>query len=204
MPHLPRRQLVVLGLGLTVLAQPLAAQETVRVRGAIEKKDGAAYIVKTRDGETFRDELADKPLFTAVVKASMSDLKPGMFVGATATPGAGDSLQAMEVHIFPEAMRGAGEGHRPWDLKPQSTMTNANVETMVTGVDGHTLTMKYKDGEKKLVVTPQTVVVTFAPGDAAEIGPGTKVFISVAQKQADGSVKAPRITYGKDGLTPPM
>lgn len=204
MPRLPRRQLVVLGLGLTVLAQPLAAQETVRVRGAIERKDGAAYIVKTRDGETVRVELADKPVFTAVVKASMADIKPGMFVGATAMPGEGDSLRAVEVHIFPEAMRGAGEGHRPWDLKPQASMTNANVDTIVTGVDGHTLTMKYKDGEKKLVVTPETVVVVFAPGDAAEVGPGTKIFISVAQKQADGSLKTPRIAYGKDGLTPPM
>jgi hypothetical protein len=83
-------------------------------------------------------------------------------------------------------------------------MTNANVDTLVTGVDSHTLTMKYKDGEKKLVVTPQTVVVTYAPGDAAEVGPGTKIFISAAQKQADGSLKSPRITYGKDGLTPPM
>lgn len=204
MPRLPRRQLLVLGLALTAVASPLAAQETVRVRGAIERKDGAAYIVKTRDGALVRVELADTPVFVALVKASMNDLKPGMFVGATSVPGEGDSLRAIEVHIFPEAMRGAGEGHRPWDLKPQSTMTNANVETMVTGVDGHTLTMKYKDGEKKLVVTPQTVVVMFAPGDAAEVGPGTKVYISVAQKQADGSLKTPRITYGKDGLTPPM
>jgi hypothetical protein len=205
MPRLPRRQLFVLGLGLTVLAPPLAAQQdTVRVRGAIEKKDGAAYIVKTRDGETVRVELTDQPLFVAMVKAGMNDIKPGMFVGATAMPGPGDSLQAVEVHIFPEAMRGTGEGHRPWDLKPQSTMTNASVDTMVTGNDGHTLTMKYKDGEKKLLVTPATVVVTYAPGDAAEVGPGTKIFISAAQKQADGSLKTPRITYGKDGLTPPM
>ncbi|MFO1085340.1 MAG: hypothetical protein U1E21_12305 [Reyranellaceae bacterium] len=204
MPRLPRRQLVLLGLALSVVASPVAAQETVRVRGAIERKDGAAYIVKTRDGEAVRVELADKPVFVAMVKASMADIKPGMFVGATAMPGDGGSLDAVEVHIFPEAMRGAGEGHRPWDLRPQATMTNANVDTIVTGVDSHTLTMKYKDGEKKLVVTPQTVVVTYAPGDAAEVGPGTKIFISAAQKQADGSLKSPRITYGKDGLTPPM
>lgn len=204
MPRLPRRQLLVLGLALTAVAPPLAAQETVRVRGAIERKDGAAYVVKTRDGALVRVELADKPVFVAMVKASMADIKPGMYVGATAMPGEGDSLNAVEVHIFPEAMRGAGEGHRPWDLRPQATMTNANVETIVTGVDRHTLTMRYKDGEKKLVVTPQTVVVTYAPGDAAEVGPGTKIFISVAQKQADGSLKAPRLTYGRDGLTPPM
>lgn len=204
MPRLPRRQLLVLGLALSVIAPPLAAQDTVRVRGVIEKKEGAAYIVKTRDGETVRVELADRPVFTAVVKASMSDIKPGMFVGATALPGEGGSLRAVEVHIFPEAMRGAGEGHRPWDLQPQASMTNANVDTIVTGVDSHTLTMKYKDGEKKLAVTPETVVVFFAPGDAAEVGPGTKIFLSAAQKQADGSLKTPRIAYGKDGLTPPM
>lgn len=204
MLRLSRRQLIAVGFALTVLAPPLAAQDTVRVRGAIERQDGSAYIVKTRDGETVRVELADKPIFVAMVKASMNDIKPGMFVGATALPGSGDSLQAVEVHIFPEAMRGTGEGHRPWDLKPQATMTNASVDTMVTGVEGRVLTMKYKDGEKKLVVTPETVVVTYAPGDAAEVGPGTGIFISAAQKQADGSLRTPRITYGKDGLTPPM
>jgi hypothetical protein len=101
-------------------------------------------------------------------------------------------------------MRGTGEGHRPWDGGAQATMTNANVETAVTGVDGHVLTLKYKDGEKKLLVTPQTAIVSFAPGDRAEVKAGTKIFIAAAQKQPDGSLQATRISYGRDGLTPPM
>ena len=166
--------------------------------------DGAAYVVKTRDGQVVKVTLADKPLFVAMVKASIADIKPGMFVGSTAMPETAGSLKAVEVHIFPEAMRGTGEGHRPWDLKPQATMTNANVEAAVAGVSKQTLTMKYKDGEKTLVVTPETVVVTYAPGDKAEVKPGTGIFISAAEKKPDGTLLTPRITYGKDGLVPPM
>jgi hypothetical protein len=166
--------------------------------------DGAAYVVKTRDGQVVKVTLGDKPLFVAMVKASMADIKPGMFVGSTAMPGADGNLTAVEVHIFPEAMRGTGEGHRPWDLKPQATMTNANVETAVAGVSGQKLIVKYKGGEKTLLVTPETVVVTYAPGDANEVKPGTGIFIAAAQKMPDGSLQTPRITYGKDGLVPPM
>jgi len=101
-------------------------------------------------------------------------------------------------------MRGTGEGHYPWDLRPGATMTNANVEHMVTGVDGHTLSVKYKDGEKKLVVPPDATIVTYVPGDKSELKPGTKVFIAAAKKLPDGSLEAPRVNYGKDGLTPPM
>ena len=153
------------------------------MRGTVEGIDGAMYVVKTRAGETLKVAVTDKPLFVAMVKASMADIKPGMFVGSTAMPGPDGSLRAVEVHIFPEAMRGTGEGHRPWDLQPQATMTNASVEAAVAGVDGHTLTMKYKGGEKTLVVTPETVVVTYAPGDKAEVKPGTGIFISAARKE---------------------
>jgi hypothetical protein len=174
------------------------------VRGTVEGMDGSVYLVKTRSGDTVKVAVTDKPLFVAMVKASMADIKPGMFVGSTAMPGPDGSLHAVEVHIFPEAMRGTGEGHRDWDLKPQSTMTNANVEAAVTGVKGQTLTMKYKGGEKTLVVTPETVVVTYAPGDKAELKPGTGIFIAAAEKKPDGTLLTPRITYGKDGLVPPM
>ena len=199
-----RRAVVVSTLALACAAPPLLAQETVRVRGTIEGMDGALYVVKTRDGEKVKVAVTDKPLFVAMVKASMADIKPGMFVGSTAMPGPDGTLRAVEVHIFPEAMRGTGEGHRPWDLKPQATMTNANVEAAVAGVNGQTLTMKYKDGEKTLVVAPETVVVTYAPGDKAELKPGTGIFIAAAEKKPDGTLQTARITYGKDGLTPPM
>jgi hypothetical protein len=204
MPGLPRRLFVVSAFALACLATPALAQETVRVRGTIERVDGSTYLVKTRGGDTVKVVLTDKPLFVAMVKASMADIKPGMFVGSTAMPGDDGSLRAVEVHIFPEAMRGTGEGHRPWDLAPQSTMTNASVETAVTGVKGQTLTVKYKGGEKTLLVTPETVVVSYAPGDPAEIKAGTKIFVSAAEKKADGTLQTSRITYGKDGLAPPM
>ena len=199
-----RRTFVVFTLAATGPIASAWAQDTVRVRGTVEGMDGSVYLVKTRSGDTVKVAVTDQPLFVAMVKASMADIKPGMFVGSTAMPGPDGSLHAVEVHIFPEAMRGTGEGHRDWDLKPQSTMTNANVEAAVTGVKGQTLTMKYKGGEKTLVVTPETVVVTYAPGDKAELKPGTGIFIAAAEKKPDGTLLTPRITYGKDGLVPPM
>jgi len=114
-----------------------------------------------------------------------------------------DGIQkAIEVHIFPESMRGTGEGHYDWDLLPKSKMTNANVEQAVTGVDGQTLSVKYKDGEKKLLVTPETVVVTYEMGKREEIQPGTRIFVAAAKKQPDGTVQTPRITYGRNGQAP--
>ena len=113
------------------------------------------------------------------------------------------SQRAIEVHTFPESMRGTGEGHYDWDLKPQSKMTNANVEQTVAGVDGQMLSVKYKGGEKKILVTPGTAIVTYVTGDRSDLKPGTKIFVA-AKKQSDGTLQAPRITYGKDGLTPPM
>jgi hypothetical protein len=198
-----RRALLALTAAAT-LAVPALAQETVRVRGTIERIDGSTLYVKTRDGADLKINVADKPVFTAIIPATLADLKPGTYVGSAATPGPDGGLSAVEVHIFPEAMRGTGEGHRPWDGGAQATMTNANVETAVTGVDGHVLTLKYKDGEKKLLVTPQTAIVSFAPGDRTEVKAGTKIFIAAAQKQPDGSLQATRISYGRDGLTPPM
>jgi hypothetical protein len=146
----------------------------------------------------------DNALVVAIVKATLADIKPGSFVGVTGMPQADGSQRAIEVHIFPEAMRGTGEGHYAWDLRPQSTMTNANVEQAVAGVDGQTLTLKYKDGEKKIVVPPDTAIVTYTPGDKSELKPGVKIFIAAAKKQPDGTLQAPRVNYGKDGLTPPM
>jgi hypothetical protein len=180
------------------------AQDAVRVRGTIERVDGQIYMIKSREGAELKVTLGDNPLIVAIVKASLDDVKQGMFVGVTGVPQADGSQRAIEVHIFPESMRGTGEGHYPWDLRPQTTMTNANVEQLVTGVDGHTLTLKYKDGEKKIVTTPQTVIVTYKPGDKSELKPGAKIFIGAAKKLPDGTLQTPRINYGKDGITPPM
>jgi len=180
------------------------AQDTVRIRGAIERVDGNTLLIKARDGAEVKVALASNALIVAIVKASMADIKQGSFVGVTGMPQADGSQRAIEVHIFPEAMRGTGEGHYPWDLRPGSTMTNANVEQTVTGVDGQTLSVKYKGGEKKLIVPPDATIVTYTPGDKNELKPGTKIFIAAAKKLPDGTLEAPRVNYGRDGLTPPM
>jgi hypothetical protein len=192
------------GFALVLTASTVNAQDTVRLRGTIERVEGPVYVVKSRDGKESKVTLADNALVVAIVKAALSDIKQGSFVGVTGMPQTDGSQKAIEVHIFPEAMRGTGEGHYAWDLRPQSTMTNANVEQTVTGVDGQTLTLKYKDGEKKILVPPQASIVTYQPGDKDALKPGVKIFIAAAKKQADGSFQAPRINYGKDGLTPPM
>jgi len=141
------------------------------------------------------------PQIAGVVKASLSEIKQGSFVGVTAMPQADGSQRALEVHIFPEAMRGTGEGHYPWDLRPQSTMTNANVEQVVTAVDGQTLTLKYKDGEKKIFVPANTPIVVYVQGDKSDLKPGAKVFIA-AIKQPDGTLQGRAWRVGRDGVIP--
>jgi hypothetical protein len=181
---------------------PASAQDTVRVRGTVERVEGPVFVVKTREGSEVKLTVTDNPLFVAIVPGKMSDIKPGMFVGSAGMMQEDGTQKAIEVHIFPEAMRGTGEGHYDWDLLPKSKMTNGNVEHAVTGVDGPVLSVKYKDGEKKLVVTPQTVVVTYEMGKREEIQPGTRIFVSAAKKQADGTLQTPRITYGRNGEGP--
>jgi hypothetical protein len=199
----------VAGVGVGALVMMVSgiatalAQDTVRVRGTIERLDGSTYVVKARDGAELKVALADNPQIAGVVKASLSDIKQGSFVGVTAMPRADGSQSALEVHIFPEAMRGTGEGHYPWDLRPQSTMTNANVEQVVTGVDGQTLTLKYKDGEKKIFVPTNTPIVVYVQGDKSDLKLGAKVFIA-AVKQPDGTLQGRAWRVGRDGVTPPM
>ena len=204
MQNLTRRAFAAASFALMCSALPVSAQETVRVRGTIERVEGPIFVVKNRDGAEVKLTVTDNPLFVAIVKSTTADIKPGMFVGSTGMTQADGSQRAIEVHIFPESMRGTGEGHYDWDLKPQSKMTNANVEQTVAGVDGQMLSVKYKDGEKKILVTPDTAIVTYATGDKSDLKPGTKIFIAAAKKQSDGTLQTPRITYGKDGLTPPM
>jgi hypothetical protein len=192
------------GLALLLSLAPASAQQPVRVRGTIEKVDGNTLTVKSREGETVTVKLKDGALIAGVDKAALADVKQNTFVGITAMPQPDGTQKAIEVHIFPEARRGAGEGHRPWDLVPNSTMTNANVEQLVTAVDGPMLTMKYKDGEKKISVPNNAVIVQFVNGDKNDLKPGAKIFVAGGTKLPNGDVETAGINVGKNGLTPPM
>jgi hypothetical protein len=195
------------GLALVLAATPSFAQQPqqVRVRGTIEAVDGPVLTVLSRDHQaTYKIKVADNASVRGIVKAPLSDIKENSFIGVTGMPQPDGSQKAIEIHIFPEAMRGTGEGHRPWDLVPNSTMTNATVARQVKGVQGDEITLKYKDGEKKIVIVPQTVIVTYVPGDKSELKPGAKIFIAAAQKKDDGTLEAAAISVGRDGLAPPM
>jgi hypothetical protein len=197
------RLLAVCSFAVVSFALPASAQDTVRVRGTVERIEGPVFVVKNRDGSEVKLTVTDDhPLFVAIMPGKMSDIKSGMYVGSAGMMQEDGTQKAIEVHIFPESMRGTGDGHYDWDLLPKSKMTNGNVEQAVTSVDGPLLSVKYKDGEKKLVVTPQTVVVTYEMGKREEVVPGTKIFVSAAKKQADGTLQTPRITYGRNGEGP--
>jgi hypothetical protein len=186
---------------LAATSVSLAQQpETVRVRGTIEAVDGAMLTVKSRDNLTFYKVRVSGGL----VRASLAEIKDNTFIGVSGLPQPDGSQKALEIHIFPEAMRGTGEGHQPWDLVPNSTMTNAAVAQMVKAVDGDEITVKYKGGEKKIIVLPQTRIVTFVPGDKSELKLGVKIFIPAARKKDDGTLEAGSIAAGRDGLPPPM
>jgi hypothetical protein len=186
----------------------LAQDKPVRIRGTIEKVDGQNLQVKARDGKDIRVRIADKARFTAMVKAALSDLTPDTYIGVTAMPQADGSQKAIAIHIFQPAQRGTGEGFRPWDLQPGSTMTNAAITTTVAGTDGQVVTVRYKEkdkvDEKKIIVTPQTVIVRYTPGDQKELKPGVRVFLNNAKQLPDGVVEAPTVSYGRDGVVPPM
>ena len=187
-----------------VLAAPLAwAQESppIRVRGTIERVEGPIYVIKARDGAELKLTVADKPSITTLVKASLADIKRDSFVGVTSMPQPDGSQRALEVHIFPEAMRGTGEGHYPWDLRPQSMMTNANVDQVGATVDGRMLTLKYKDGETKIFVPADTPIVVYDVGDRTDLKPGAPVFI-VAVKQPDGTLEGRAWRVGRNGAAP--
>ncbi len=201
-------RLAVRGLGLIGLvcaaAIPLHAQDApVRVRGTIDRIEGDVYVVKARGGSEFKVKLADNVMVVALIKASLADIKQGSYVGVAGMPQADGSQRALEVHIFPEAMRGVGDGHRGWDLQPSSTMTNGNVEQSAASSDGQVLTLKFKDGDKKIVVPPETPIVVYTPGEKSELKPGASIFIAAATRQPDGTLQAPRINVGR-GVAPPM
>lgn len=207
MNQMTRRVLGAAGMAVLLASSASFAQQPppVRIRGQIEKVAGDLLDVKARNGDVLKVKLVDPARVTALVKASLADVKVGKFIGVTAMPQADGSQKAIAVHIFLDAQKGVvPDRHGPWDLQPGSTMTNAIVDTTVAGVEGQTIMVKYKDGEKKVIVPPNTPIVAYAPGDKSELKPGAQIIIFGATKQADGSLTTPAINVGRDGVVPPM
>jgi hypothetical protein len=204
--HTFMRPLVALAMvaASTLYALAQKAPVPTRVRGAIESVDGDILTVKSRSGEDVKLHMAADMKVVGIIKISMADIKVGSFVGATTVPGPDGKQNAVEVHVFPEDMRGTGEGSRPYDLRPNSTMTNATVTAeSVAANDGHSLMVKYKDGEKQVEVQPDTPVVTYVPADKSDLKAGARV-IAFMKQLPDGSFETNRVSVGRDGLTPPM
>ena len=191
-------QQVALAQGM--MQQTQAAPPPVRVRATIEKIDGAMLTAKARDGAEMKVKLADNAPVNEIVKASLADVKTGAYVAVTGMPQPDGSQKALAVYIFPEAQRGLAEGHRPWDFAANSTMTNATVDSQVKGVDGQTLTVKYKDGEQKVLVTPATEIMASAKKSVSDLKPGQKIFVIAAKKLPDGTLEAPNLAFGDYGV----
>jgi len=198
------RELAPLALGAALVASAAWAQDAMmRVRGTIERVDDGIYLVKSRDGTELKLKLASGARITAVVPAQLADIKEGKYIGVTGMPLPDGSQKAIGIHIFLDEQRGLAEGHQPWDREPNSTMTNANVAATVASNDGQVLTLKYKDGEKKVVVPSGTPIVAYAPGDASDMKPGAKIFVGAAKKLPDGTLEMGRVAVSR-GAAPPM
>jgi hypothetical protein len=185
-----------------VLASAMAGAQSVpttRVVGTVERVDGTTLVVNIGQSQRTIGLPSTVTLF-AMVKAGAADVRPGSFVGVGATPQADDTQHAIRVMIFPESMRGLGEGHRPWD-RPGTTMTNATVDNAVTGVDGQVVTVRYKGGEKKIVLRPETVFLTYVAADRGELKPGARVAVT-GVVTSGGALEARRIVVGRDGVIP--
>ena len=191
-------------IAVSVAGGAFAQEKPTRVRGEIVALDGSMMTVKSRDGSEMKIKLPDNVSIAGIIPVVIADIKPNSYIGVSSMPQPDGTQRAMHVHIFPEALRGTAEGHFPWDNQPQSMMTNATVADMVKSVDGETITVKYKDGEKKIIVPPGAPIVTYVPGSMADLKPGAKIFIVAAVRQPDGTFTAARVNVGKDGLTPPM
>ena len=197
-----RRILLALGVAIasSVFAQGTAP--LTRLRGTIERADAKSVQVKTADGRVVTLGYADDFTVNEVVPVDPAAIQSGTFVGTTAVPGPDGSLSAVEVHVFPEEARGTGEGHRPWDLQPGSTMTNATVTAIKPGANDRTLTLRYKDGEKTIRVPNGVPIVTVKPSDRSLMIPGAKVIVT--QQVRDGQAVATRAVVGRNGFAPPM
>jgi hypothetical protein len=202
---MPRALIASLAV-ISVLGSVTWAQQPppVRIRGTIESVDGSVMMIKSREGDSMKVRMTDNVAVFGVAKTELSEIKAGSYIGVSAMPEPDGTQKALAVHIFPESQRGAAEGFRPWDLKPNSTMTNATVAETVKGTDGQNILVKYKDGEKKVVVPPGTPVVTFVTGDKSEVKAGAKIIIFGAVKKDDGMLEANRVNVGRDGIMPPM
>jgi Domain of unknown function (DUF5666) len=198
---------LALAVSLIAVAAPASAQNAplAVARATIESisPDGSSLAVRTRAGEAKTLRLDDRTTVSLVIPATLADVKPGAFIGVAALPGEGDALKAMEVHIFPEAMRGTGEGFRPFDLAPGSTMTNGNVDVRVNDIAGPKLTVTYRGGVQTILVDPKTPIVSFAPGARSDLKAGAAI-VARGAAQPDGVIDAARILVGKDGLVPPL
>jgi hypothetical protein len=191
---------------ISVLTTVAWAQQPppVRIRGTIEAVDGPTLSIKTREGADVKVKMTDNVAVFTVVKTELSQIKEGSYIGVSAMPQSDGTQKAFAVHIFPENQRGAAEGFRPWDARANSTMTNATVAETVKGTEGQNITVKYKDGEKKVVVPPDAAIVTFVASDKSEVKAGAKLIIFGAAKKDDGTLEANRVNVGRDGITPPM
>jgi hypothetical protein len=198
-----RRALGAAVIALSLIATAAFAQQPGRIRGQIEKVDGAMLVLKTRAGVTLNATVDDKSRVTALVKASLDDIKPDTFIGVAGVPRPDGSIEAFSIHIPPAAIRGQGEGERPWDAQPGSTMTNTYFVSVVSNSGGQTLTVKNKDGEKKVIVTGATVIAEAAPADRAELKAGAQIIILGSEKQPDGTVLIKSMYVGR-GVTPAM
>jgi hypothetical protein len=210
MNELTRRTFSASGLALMLAGSAGFAQQpaqNVRVRGTVEKVEGDMVTVKSRDGAELKLKLKDNAIVRAVIPAKLTDIKAGTNVGITSSPQADGALSAIEVHIFPAGLN-VNAVHFDWDLMPNTFMTNGPVQTSVAAVDGQVLTLQYKAAdkvqEKQIKVTPKTTIVGYEPATKADLKPGVKVFVAGAPKLPDGSLDVANISYGKDGLTPPM
>jgi hypothetical protein len=188
---------------VSVFAVSAAAQQpqAVRIAGTVEGVDGPTVVVKQQQGPEARVNLVGNVAVFAIAKATLADIKPNSFVGVGATPQADGSQKAIRVVIFHESQRGTGEGHRPWD-RPGTTMTNATVDTTVSSVDGQVLTVKYKDGEKKIIVGPDAIILANLTGEKSEVKPGAKVAFPAATKKADNMYEANRVNVGRGDVVP--
>jgi hypothetical protein len=192
---------VIAALAAAVSWQAAAQAQGVRVRGTIEKLDGNVLSVKSNEGEAMKIALAGDARVVGVVKATLADIKPGTFIGSAAMPQPDGSQKALEVHIFPEAMRGTGEGHRPYTI-PNSTMTNGTAGNAVKGVDGNAVMVSYKGGEKKIIVPAGVPIVRYEIGDRSDLKPGAAFTVLSAVKKSDGTFETNRVNVGRGGAVP--